>query len=72
MADGGYDDLKKAFKMAPKDITEEVKKSGLRGRGGAGFPTGMKWTFIPPNKTELTPVKHFPVIITILPPIVPP
>ena len=38
--------------MAPKDITEEVKKSGLRGRGGAGFPTGMKWTFIPPNNTK--------------------
>ena len=52
MADGGYDDLKKAFTMAPKDITEEVKKSGLRGRGGAGFPTGMKWTFIPPNNTK--------------------
>jgi NADH-quinone oxidoreductase subunit F len=38
--------------MQPKDITEEVKKSGLRGRGGAGFPTGMKWTFIPPNNTK--------------------
>ena len=50
--DGGYEDLKKAFAMAPKDITEEVKKSGLRGRGGAGFPTGMKWTFIPPNNTK--------------------
>jgi NADH-quinone oxidoreductase subunit F len=52
LADGGYEDLKKAFTMAPKDITEEVKKSGLRGRGGAGFPTGMKWTFIPPNNTK--------------------
>jgi len=50
--DGGYEDQKKAFAMAPKDITEEVKKSGLRGRGGAGFPTGMKWTFIPPNNTK--------------------
>jgi NADH:ubiquinone oxidoreductase subunit F (NADH-binding) len=38
--------------MQPKEITEEVKKSGLRGRGGAGFPTGMKWTFIPPNNTK--------------------
>src|SRR6187397_444663 len=38
--------------MQPKDVTEEVKKSGLRGRGGAGFPTGMKWTFIPPNNTK--------------------
>ncbi|MCB1133749.1 MAG: NADH-quinone oxidoreductase subunit F, partial [Verrucomicrobiae bacterium] len=52
MRDGGYEDLKKAMTMQPKDITEEVKKSGLRGRGGAGFPTGMKWTFIPPNNTK--------------------
>lgn len=52
LRDGGYEDLKKAVGMAPKDITEEVKKSGLRGRGGAGFPTGMKWTFIPPNNTK--------------------
>ena len=52
MRDGGYEELKKAFTMQPKDITEEVKKSGLRGRGGAGFPTGMKWTFIPPNNTK--------------------
>jgi NADH-quinone oxidoreductase subunit F len=50
--EGGYEQLKKAIGMVPKDITEEVKKSGLRGRGGAGFPTGMKWTFIPPNNTK--------------------
>ena len=50
--DGGYDDLKKALKMEPAKITDEVKQSGLRGRGGAGFPTGMKWTFIPPNNTK--------------------
>jgi NADH-quinone oxidoreductase subunit F len=43
---GGYDNLKKALAMAPDAITEEVKKSGLRGRGGAGFPTGMKWSFL--------------------------
>src|SRR6478735_2927082 len=43
---GGYASVEKAFKMAPNDIVEEVKKSGLRGRGGAGFPTGMKWSFI--------------------------
>jgi NADH-quinone oxidoreductase subunit F len=52
LRDGGYDDLKKAIGMEPKAITEEVKKSGLRGRGGAGFPTGLKWTFIPPNNTK--------------------
>ncbi|MEK7797462.1 MAG: NADH-quinone oxidoreductase subunit NuoF [Nitrospirota bacterium] len=45
---GGYQALKKVLgKIAPADITEMVKKSGLRGRGGAGFPTGVKWTFIP-------------------------
>ncbi|NIO21686.1 MAG: NADH-quinone oxidoreductase subunit NuoF [Candidatus Aenigmarchaeota archaeon] len=42
---GGYKNLSKVLDMEPKDILEEVKKSGLRGRGGAGFPTGMKWTF---------------------------
>ncbi len=44
--EGGYKSVEKAFRMAPADIVEEVKKSGLRGRGGAGFPTGMKWSFI--------------------------
>ncbi|MGH7542055.1 MAG: NADH-quinone oxidoreductase subunit NuoF, partial [Gemmatimonadota bacterium] len=44
---GGYEGLKKALDMAPDDITGVVKDSGLRGRGGAGFPTGMKWSFMP-------------------------
>lgn len=44
---GGYTSLKKAFAMEPDAIIAEVKESGLRGRGGAGFPTGMKWSFIP-------------------------
>src|SRR5437763_5372969 len=43
---GGYTTLEKAFKMSPTEIVDEVKKSGLRGRGGAGFPTGMKWSFL--------------------------
>ena len=43
---GGYKALEKALKMKPEDIVEEVKTSGLRGRGGAGFPTGLKWSFI--------------------------
>jgi len=44
---GGYDALRKALTMTPDEVTTEVKDSGLRGRGGAGFPTGMKWSFVP-------------------------
>lgn len=44
---GGYIAVEKVLKtMSPEDVVEEVKKSGLRGRGGAGFPTGMKWSFL--------------------------
>lgn len=43
LARGGYNGLNEALKMEPEDIVEKVKQSGLRGRGGAGFPTGMKW-----------------------------
>ncbi len=42
----GYQGLKKALSMTPDAVIEEVKKSGLRGRGGAGFPTGLKWQFV--------------------------
>ncbi|MBU1916736.1 MAG: NADH-quinone oxidoreductase subunit NuoF [bacterium] len=44
---GGYQSIDKLFATKPADIIEEVKRSGLRGRGGAGFPAGMKWSFIP-------------------------
>jgi NADH-quinone oxidoreductase subunit F len=50
-AAGGYGAWDKAGTMEPAAITEEVKKSNLRGLGGAGFPTGMKWSFIPKNHT---------------------
>ncbi|MDX5437726.1 MAG: NADH-quinone oxidoreductase subunit F, partial [Pontibacter sp.] len=44
---GGYRSVEKALKtMSPDEVVEEVKTSGLRGRGGAGFPTGMKWSFL--------------------------
>ncbi len=46
---GGYVNLAKALKMQPQAIIDEVKASGLRGRGGAGFSTGMKWSFLPKN-----------------------
>lgn len=44
---GGYEGLRKAITMKPADVTSQVKDSVLRGRGGAGFPTGLKWTFLP-------------------------
>jgi len=47
---GGYQALRKALKtMTPAEVLEEVKQSNLRGRGGAGFPTGLKWSFMPPR-----------------------
>ncbi len=49
LARGGYASLKKVFQMTPEAVIEEVKASGLRGRGGAGFPTGVKWGFVPRN-----------------------
>lgn len=49
---GGYRALRKALGMKPEEVTDEVKKSGLRGRGGACFPTGLKWTFMPKQTTK--------------------
>jgi NADH-quinone oxidoreductase subunit F len=48
-ADGGYEALKKSLAMPPDDVTNLVKDAGLRGRGGAGFSAGMKWSFLPKN-----------------------
>ena len=53
LANDGYKALDKALKqMTPDTIIDEVKKSGLRGRGGAGFPTGMKWSFVPKDSPK--------------------
>ncbi len=49
---GGYEALKQALTMTPAAVTDVVKESGLRGRGGAGFPTGLKWTFMPKEKKK--------------------
>jgi NADH-quinone oxidoreductase subunit F len=50
LADGGYEQLAKAVTMSREDIVNQVKTSGLRGRGGAGFPCGVKWSFIKPDE----------------------
>src|SRR5271165_5973520 len=53
LQNGGYQALEKALKqMTPEAIIDEVKKSSLRGRGGAGFPTGMKWSFVPKDSPK--------------------
>ena len=49
LANQGFEAFRKAKEMTPEAIIEEVKTSSLRGRGGAGFPTGMKWSFVPRN-----------------------
>ncbi|MCC5828533.1 MAG: NADH-quinone oxidoreductase subunit NuoF [Phycisphaeraceae bacterium] len=52
VASGGYAALRKAMEHEPKEIIETVKISELRGRGGAGFPAGLKWSFLPPQDGE--------------------
>lgn len=52
LSSGGYEALRKALKMDPDEVIEIIKKSGLRGRGGAGFPTGIKWGFIPKDSKK--------------------
>jgi NADH-quinone oxidoreductase subunit F len=49
---GGYESLKKALSLPPQEIISLVKDSGLRGRGGAGFPTGLKWSFVPKDPQD--------------------
>ncbi len=49
---GGYEGLKKALSMTPAEVIDVMKASNLRGRGGAGFPTGAKWSFIPKNAPQ--------------------
>src|SRR5581483_10753119 len=51
---GGYEGLRKALAMSPGEVIEVVKASGLRGRGGAGFPTGVKWSFVPQDTGKPT------------------
>jgi NADH-quinone oxidoreductase subunit F len=50
----GYQGLRRALEMSSDQVIEEVKKSNLRGRGGAGFPTGMKWSFVPKQSAKAT------------------
>ena len=52
-ASGGYQALRKALTLSPDEIINEVKISGLRGRGGAGFPTGLKWSFAAAAKSDI-------------------
>lgn len=52
MKHGAYATLEKIFAMKPEAVVDEVKRSGLRGRGGAGFSTGMKWGFVPKDTTK--------------------
>ena len=51
-SNGGYEGLKRALSLSPEEVINEIKLSGLRGRGGGGFPTGMKWSFLAAKETE--------------------
>ena len=54
LAAGGYEGLRAALAMTPTEVIDLVKTSGLRGRGGAGFPTGVKWSFVPQDTGKPT------------------
>ena len=49
---GGWQGLKRALSMSPADLIQEVTDSKLRGRGGAGFSTGLKWSFVPKSPAK--------------------
>ena len=51
-SNGGYEGLKRALTLSPEEVVNEIKLSGLRGRGGGGFPTGMKWSFLAAKEAE--------------------
>src|ERR1700709_2207168 len=51
----GYASLKKCIEQGPEWVINEMKASGLRGRGGAGFPTGLKWSFVPKDNADGRP-----------------
>ena len=57
---GSWDQAKQIIEKGPEAIIEEVKESGLRGRGGAGFPTGLKWSFMPKKLDPLRP--HYLIV----------
>ena len=52
LANGGYQAIRKAFSYTPDDVIDMIKRSGLRGRGGAGFPAGVKWGFMPKGSDQ--------------------
>ena len=68
VANGGYKGLERALSMTPEEVVQEMLDSGLRGRGGGGFPTGRKWSFLAAKQAEekslsVMPTKATPVLL---------